>query len=676
MDKLIFNVCFPVAEVKVIEATLSLTGYTPYVCDEEAEPVEVPPEEQVRYQRQTISANWLAANNFVFEQGNPFALWGPVSYGDGDGKTTKEVREVDPYTGLTCITGDVGFTVPSGFSEDEDQCTETTRVFTGDDITDPCDSENTITKTVTYDLSISYGVDQVATLVENMLNLFAWTDLPAYGTKGTVLPGTNGEKSKSALMVSPAGSSWSAAYIRSGTTVTKRKLYLKFLTAATYTKRTTTGGNVTEEVLEAEQGEEIEIDAPLTPDTTIEIFACQFLSECLLARVGSSEFSSKGESQKQIADPDWEPGEDECLLLYVSGDGRVFEQLQTSETYSESVSGNYSNEVQDDGANSTTTTTRNAGVNTTTTTVATPCATISVNYSGGGTRSWTSNGTIDGEDFQESCIETITASEEGFETSSSPEGCQIPDFECMECEETTQEGANDKARTASCECDGISSVRTYSEAFDGEGFSFSCSGTETSSSEMSCLNDSYYFSSEHTTTCQAFYSLISEDFQEIQEESYSSTVISSTTQTLINEMTDPFDKRGKVDGEPTESENITCASRIVSETFSTWTTVSDVKWELEIEPSKLRDTNGNPLEHTTYFQYILSEFDSEDPYCPELTYTEYYLPSDVRVPSGDVNGQVEEYELTFNGPNLSVSSPRKVVCIVHSQAIVEIAYDL
>lgn len=674
----IFAACKPIAEVKMIEISLSLTGYSPFVCDE-----ETPPEQGTRYLRQTIEANFIADQRFVIKQGTiPTTLWGPIS--SRDSKTTEEAREIDPYTSLTCITGDVGFTMPSGFTLDEESCTETQLVYESEENRPKCDEdEEDVKKQITYKLSNAYSIDDVANKVDEGFGMFNWSDLPANNTKGTALFGSGGLSENSALMLSRAGTEWSAIHTRSETSVTKRKLRVEFIFATKYTKITTdSNGEETEEVLDAEEGEVLEIDPPVEENSKIEIFACQFLSDCLLPQVSEFDYSSKGVTQKRILDPE---GEGDCEYYYVSADGRFFEQLSVSSTQEVSASGARSQRFSNVAGSITFTDTYSNQKSLTTTIISTPCETVSTEYSGEGIETSTSTDTIevpdqDPEIISWSCTKTTSPTEDGFESTSEPENCELPwGGGCgsgsfwEEVEQEGEEGEND-----TCECEGKDGSST-NYVHPPEGDESACAGQRVVTpgrTILFCENTSLSSSSSSSESCSYSCSFDDDPGEEATANSqFSSSSGSSSLSELINEVVDPFDKLGMDDGEPTESENETCASRQVYSSSSNWTTVEDIKWEIEVTPAQLTDEDGNYFEHKTHFQHIISELDyskeeGEDKlYCPELKYEAFTdSPLDTRTPS-------EPYELEKTIQNLSVTTPRTQKCIVHAVAVVELVYD-
>jgi hypothetical protein len=654
----IMSLCKPVAEVQIIEATLSLEGYAPFVCDEEN-----PPANDTRYLKQTITANHIADQRNVLRQttGTPVVEWGPIS--SGDGKTTREVRDIDPYTGMTCITEDVGFTIGAGFTEDKAQCLTTRRVFESTAIANPCDPEGEIERKIVYQLSIPYTISNVAGNVSNLLNLFSFDNLPCYNCKGTVLSGTKGTLSNSALAIQAAGTKWEAAYTVSGNTVTKSKIRVRFLADVQFTLRTKDeNGNVSDDVVQAEKDDVLEYFPP-NEEGSIEVLACQPLAVCLLPQVGGISYKSVGVNTRRIENPDPDPDPEGCNLFYVSADGRFYENLLTEVRNNVDQSGTSQSSFTDESG--TTTTSQNfsfTGLLSVTITKRNPCEIISQINDSEATRVY------------ESCVDddcsTCTTTFSETSQTDSPTGCNsdkdIADFVSFFSYDLVSQ---ESSELPSCECKGKAGKSTYELNTSG------CEGNgsiESEISEQRCEVDSLKIRRAGKENFSESCSFSGEFSSGSSSGNWQLGDFVEDISLLKDELIDPFaEERGSVldPNQPENTPNATCAEIAVTSTSSTTKSITEIEWDITVTPSIMRDENDDAFEHKVHFQFIVAEQDTENPYCPTLKYVENTdYPLDTRTSKN-------AYEVKKTTGNITVSRARLQKCIVNAAAVMEVVYD-
>lgn len=234
-------------EVRSVTASLSHVGYLPFSCEDSS-----PPPADTRYLKYRASGDGYIEACGVAPQN----------------QTVTQEWTIDPFTGLTCYNGPESDIVSSGCSTLQ-SCSSTQKSyacsFEGDP-NDPCAPAAGGSINWAESLQDSYTIEDVASNVDTMLgriNPYGNDGMPA-GTRGSVINGTNG----SILTWVNDCALNRAEYTLGSGGVTKTKLFVKF---SKYTQYTIATSNGSVQTLNAQEGQEITVDPPTTPNTWTEI---------------------------------------------------------------------------------------------------------------------------------------------------------------------------------------------------------------------------------------------------------------------------------------------------------------------------------------------------------------------------------------------------------------------
>jgi len=235
-------------EVRSVTASLSHIGYLPFNCDEEEEP-----NLETRYLAYRVSG---------------YANVSSCSVSSGSNNNATVTWEVDPFTEITCRTGDENVSSPCNILE---SCSKTQKRYScpqeSVNLSDPCITNNgSTTPSTTISLSKSYTIDDVADNVDKMftrVNPFGNDGVPA-GKKGIIINDSN-----SSILTWSSECSTNRASFESGDGgVSKTKLYVKFFQASDYSLIYSNGRT---ESFAASAGQQIEVDPPDEPNSWIDI---------------------------------------------------------------------------------------------------------------------------------------------------------------------------------------------------------------------------------------------------------------------------------------------------------------------------------------------------------------------------------------------------------------------
>ena len=228
-------------EVRSVTASLSLVGYSSFVCDEDDEP-----DEKERYLK--------------------FSARGPIISCGGVSSRGTLNWEVDPFTRLICFDGE-GKNIAGCF--DLTSCSKTQKVYScdsdGDGGSDPC--YNGSNGRITESLSDRYTIEDVASNVDKMLGRVDpyGSDGVPKGKRGTVINGSNG----SILTWGNQCSSKRAEYISGAGGVSKTILFVEFSTDTEYAL---TDSNGKTEIRTATVGQHVRVDPPDKKNSWTEIY--------------------------------------------------------------------------------------------------------------------------------------------------------------------------------------------------------------------------------------------------------------------------------------------------------------------------------------------------------------------------------------------------------------------
>ena len=318
-NKLILSLCDAVAEVIYINVELQRVGHTPFQTECDGDPHGSTAEKKKKYLTKKIQTSETGGAQATQETCgvSDVVLW-TLDKPDAD----LDVK-IDPFTGLTQLSGDVGFVSSSTSIANGSSCTSDSitnrRTEPGGTYT-KCDGStaNRFTEITFQNENTDEKLSTNASSLINHFTIFDTTEIPEYNTFVDVIPGTDGVQSRSGASVStmPKTKPWRAKHFVDESGITKSQLYVRFLENTTYTEATGSyedDGTVSEDYVPVEQGtvktatagQVLTIEPPSEKNTFTEIHVCQHLTVCKLPDCDISIQGTKAnESKKAIPTAD------------------------------------------------------------------------------------------------------------------------------------------------------------------------------------------------------------------------------------------------------------------------------------------------------------------------------------------------------------------------------------
>lgn len=313
--------CYPVAQVKIVSASLDREGFSAFS-------VEGEDADNRRFLKRTYSYQCGVMQPYKeILYGQNEILW--TSYKD----STSIEETVDPFTGLVCRAGDVHYAPhPSNIgavskTEDEEQRSPTFKRYDYSWDCPQCEGSG-IAQFEEIQLSDEYDDAAVEANLDTLLNNHNFTDIPDWDVSGEVIPGTDGDSALS-LRQAPTGQSWKAEHAVAGDTIRKTKIQVRFLAPATYTVSTEAHLNPRDgEVRQAQKGEVVTFNAPAEPGAYFQVHACQALTACLYP----SSTHETDTSASEIVDGIEDDCPYELNARYIGGDGKRYRSYSNYRT--------------------------------------------------------------------------------------------------------------------------------------------------------------------------------------------------------------------------------------------------------------------------------------------------------------------------------------------------------